>query len=150
MHCTGYESCWRNIPFIFRPNIFISISEFSKVIQWRKLSEMATQESQNGSGWKWPLKVTWSSLLAQARSCRDNCPGPRLSNFWISPRMETSLPLWQPMPVTGHSHDKKGFSSMIRWKFMCFNLCPLPLLLSLGVTEKSLFHSLPSGIYTHW
>jgi len=32
----------------------------------------------------------------------------------------------------------KKFFLMFRWNFLCFSLCPLPLVLSLGTTEKSL------------
>jgi len=32
----------------------------------------------------------------------------------------------------------KKFFLMFRWNFLCFRLCPLPLVLSLGTTEKSL------------
>ena len=32
----------------------------------------------------------------------------------------------------------KKFFLMFRWNFLCFSLCPLPLVLSLGSTEKSL------------
>jgi len=31
----------------------------------------------------------------------------------------------------------KKFFLMFRWNFLCFNLCPLPLVLLLGTTEKS-------------
>jgi len=32
----------------------------------------------------------------------------------------------------------KMFLLTFRWNFLCFSLCPLPLVLSLGTTEKSL------------
>jgi len=32
----------------------------------------------------------------------------------------------------------KKFFLMFRWNLLCFSLCPLPLVLSLGTTEKSL------------
>jgi len=32
----------------------------------------------------------------------------------------------------------KKFFLVFRWNFLCFSLCPLPLVLSLGTTEKSL------------
>ena len=32
----------------------------------------------------------------------------------------------------------KKFFLMFRWNFLCFSLCPLPLVLLLGTTEKSL------------
>jgi len=33
------------------------------------------------------------------------------------------------------------FFLMFTWNFLCFSLCPLPLVLSLGTTEKSLASS---------
>jgi len=44
----------------------------------------------------------------------------------------------------------KKFFLMFSWNFLCFSLCPLPLVLSLGTTEKSLAPSPdthPSDIY---
>jgi len=35
-------------------------------------------------------------------------------------------------PVTVFDH-----CLVFRWNFMCFNLCPFPLLLSVGTTERS-------------
>jgi len=32
----------------------------------------------------------------------------------------------------------KKFFLMFSWNFLCFSLCPLPIVLSLGTTEKSL------------
>ena len=32
----------------------------------------------------------------------------------------------------------KKFFLMFSWNFLCFSLCPLPLVLPLGTTEKSL------------
>jgi len=43
----------------------------------------------------------------------------------------------QPVPGLHHFRGKKFFL-MFRWNFLCFSLCPLPLVLSLGTTEKSL------------
>ena len=44
-----------------------------------------------------------------------------------------------------------GFLLMFKLNFLCFSLCPLPLALSLGTTEKSLAQSLLTslGIYAH-
>lgn len=44
-------------------------------------------ESQNGQGWKGPLEVMLSNPLPKAGL-------PRPDSFWISPRRETSQPLW--------------------------------------------------------
>ena len=47
-----------------------------------------------------------------------------------------SLP-GQPVLVLDYPDSKKVIS-YVRWNFLYFNLCPLPLVLSLGTTEKSL------------
>jgi len=46
----------------------------------------------------------------------------------------------QPVPVLHHVRVKKFFL-MFRRNFLCCSLCPLPLVLSLGTTEKSLVPS---------
>ena len=43
----------------------------------------------------------------------------------------------QPVVVLSHPHSKKCFL-MFRWTLLCVSLCSLPLVLSLGVTEKNL------------
>jgi len=46
----------------------------------------------------------------------------------------------------------KKFSYMFKWNLLYFSLCPLPLVLSLGTTEKSLSLSslpLPHQVFTH-
>jgi len=44
-----------------------------------------------------------------------------------------------PLPKQGHLEQAaQKFSLMFTWNFLCFSLCPLPLVLSLGTTEKSL------------
>ena len=50
------------------------------------------------------------------------------------------------------THTVKRFFLIFRWNFLCISFCPLPLVLSLGTTEKNLFHPLgtfPSDIYRH-
>jgi len=46
-------------------------------------------------------------------------------------------PFGQPVAMLCHPQRKKFFL-MFRWNFLCFSLCPLPLVLPLGTTEKSL------------
>lgn len=60
------------------------------------------------------------------------------------PRTTKSSPTW----LLSHSLEHlfqclitlavKKFSSLFKWNFLNFNLCPLPLALALGTTEKSL------------
>jgi len=53
---------------------------------------------------------------------------------YLQRRRLHSLP-GQPVPVLRHSVKK--FFLMFRWNFSCFRLCPVPLLLLLGIAEKS-------------
>ena len=82
--------------------------------------------------------VIWSDLPGtcqlpgQAESPREGLPGPCPDSFWISPRMATLL-CWWLVTLT----VRKDFL-IFTWNILCFSLCPLPLVLSLGTTEKSL------------
>jgi len=55
---------------------------------------------------------------------------------YLQRRRLHSLP-GQPVPGLRHPQMKKFFLGFI-WNFLCFSLCPLPLVLSLGTTGKSL------------
>lgn len=46
----------------------------------------------------------------------------------------------QAIPVFQQSHGKNHLFLMFKWNFLCFNMCPLPLDLSLS-TEKILSQS---------
>lgn len=52
--------------------------------------------------------------------------------------MEFSQFLGQPVPTFSHPQSKKMCLLMFTWNLLCFSLCPLPLIMSLGTTEKSL------------
>lgn len=60
----------------------------------------------------------------------------------------------QPEQVLSYSHRKKKQTCflMFRQNLLCFSLWPLPLVLSLGTTERAwhcLLYIFPSGIYIH-
>ena len=94
--------------------------------------------SQAGWGWKGPLQVIWSNSSAQARPPTADCSGPCPDSFWISPSVEIpQLRRAAYLPVLGHPHNEKCFL-MLRGNLLCFSLCPLPLVLLPGSTEKSL------------
>jgi len=40
--------------------------------------------------------------------------------------------------VPGLHHPQSEFFLMFRWNFLCFSLCPLPLVLSLDTTEEKM------------
>lgn len=78
-------------------------------------------------GWSTP-----SPTPVQAGTPRGGCPGPCPGGFRRSPwKRLHSLP-GQPMPVLRHTHTQKEFTDV-----QAFN-CLLLLVLSLGVTERSL------------
>lgn len=77
-----------------------------------------------------PSTQTWSSVRA-------SWPGLFLLRFWRSPWMETPPPLQETFPLFRHPHSKRVISA-IQIEPMCFNMCLLPLALSLGSTGKSL------------
>lgn len=79
--------------------------------------------------WGWSMP---SPTPVQAGTPRGGCPGPCPGGFRRSPwKRLHSLP-GQPMPVLRHTHTQKEFTDV-----QAFN-CLLLLVLSLGVTERSL------------
>ena len=113
---------------------------YSTHFQMQDIISLIT-ESQNGWGWKGPLEVIWSNTPAQAGPPRSACLGPSPGHFWISPRMQTQLPLWATCAC---AHSPSQCFPMFRGNLLCFSLCPLPLVLLLGATEKSL---VPSSLH---
>lgn len=60
---------------------------------------------------------------------------------------------WQPVPVLSHPSNGKVFPDVQGESPGCLSLCPLPLTVTLGTTEKSWLHPLctpASGVYIHW
>lgn len=113
---------------------------------------MSCAELNDGRGGKAPLETSSAppaqSKVAQGRLCR-------AVSLWVAPRMET--PKGQLLPVLATLTVKpiffKNFFFMLKWNFLCSNVCPLHLVMSLGATENSLALSsllTPSGVYAHW
>lgn len=65
-----------------------------------------------------------------AGSATSGCPEPCPAGFWVFSQMETPQPFWTTCSSVWQWN-------VFTWNFMCFNLCPLPLVLSVGITEKS-------------
>ena len=93
-------------------------------------------ESQNGKDWKGPLWIICSNPSAKtgpSRAVRNlsrqvlNISGEGESTTSLSSLLQCSVIL-----------IVKKFFLILRWNFIYFSLCPLPLVLSLGTTEKSL------------
>lgn len=60
----------------------------------------------------------------------------RTVSSWVLsiPRVETS----QSIPVFNHPYNERSLLIMFKHIFLCFGLCLMPLVLSLGAMEKSL------------
>lgn len=87
-------------------------------------------------------KLSSPAPLLKAGSARPGCLEHCPVVFWTSPRMETPQPVWVTC-ATVWPCSKKGF----------LYLCLLPLIFSLGITEKSVASSsllLLPGTYTFW
>ena len=84
-------------------------------------------ESQNSRGWKGPLWVTQSRLHRT----------PSRRGWNISREGDSTASLGSLFQCSVTLRGKK-FLLVFRRNFLCFSLCPLPLVLSLGTTEKSL------------
>lgn len=73
---------------------------------------------------------------------------------WISRDGDSTTPLGnlcQHSCAVTVNHSKKSFI-VLRWYFLCFSLCPLPLFLSLGTTEDGhcfIFSALSHHIFVH-
>lgn len=91
--------------------------------------------------WKYLVQT-----LLRAGLCRASCSGYHLVRFLICPGMETSQPLWPPVPVFNHCNRKKQKNKQPTKKPTNQQpknpLCSLPLILSLGTSEKILAPSL--------
>ena len=73
----------------------------------------------------------------QTGSSRADCSWQCPIRFWIYLRMDTPKALWTTFFTDEPLTIKKSFL-MVKLIFPCFNLSPLPLVLSLGTTEKNL------------
>ena len=85
--------------------------------------------TQEGGGWKGPVEEAHLEQVAQ-----DNVP---LGFEHRQGRRLRKLP-GQPVLVFDHLDRKKLFSHVQLEHIMCFNLCLLPLVLSVGTLEESL------------
>jgi len=94
-------------------------------------------ESQNFRGWKGPLWVISSNHPAEARSPTAGCIGPCPGGLEYLQRTRLHNLPGQPVPGLSHPQSKQVLPH-VQTELLCFSLCPLPLVLSLGTTEKSL------------
>ena len=75
---------------------------------------------------------------AQAGSPRAGCKGPRPGGSGIISREGDSTAPLGSLCQGSVTPRMKKFFLIFRRNFLCLSLCPLPLVLSLGTTEKSL------------
>jgi len=64
-------------------------------------------ESQRGTGWNGPLRISQSNPPAKAGLPTAGCTGPCPHGFGVSPEKETPQPLVQPVPVLCHPESKE-------------------------------------------
>lgn len=98
---------------------------------------------QNGWGWKRSLEVSWTNT-----ACKAGSPEP-VAQDCVQKAFECLhrwrfilLSLWATRSHAQSPSEKvkkvdKCFLTF-QWKFLCFSLCPLSLVLSVGTPEKSL------------
>jgi len=101
--------------------------------------------------WSWWLSQTHRMAGAGRDLCGASSPTPPLKQGhlqqaaqdlvqggleYLQRRRLHSLP-GQPVPVLRHPQSEEVLPH-VQTNFLCFSLCPLPLVLSLGTTEKSL------------
>ena len=92
-------------------------------------------ESQNRRGCKGPLRVQPPCWSRVTYSRPHRTTSRQVVNICREGESTASLGSLFQCSVTLRG---KKFFLMFSWSFLCFNLCPLPLVLSLGTTEKSL------------
>ena len=94
--------------------------------------------SQNHSGWWVPLGIISSNPSAHPGSSRAGAQDCVQTAFDYLQEWRLHNLSGQLVPVLRHPHSEKSFFLMFRQNLLCFRLCPSPLVLSLGTTEKSL------------
>ena len=93
-------------------------------------------ESQHGGGWKGPLWVTQSNPRSRVTQSRLHSTAAR-RGLNISREQDSTTSLGSLLQCSITLRGKKFFL-IFSWSFLGFILCPLPLVLSLGTTGKSL------------
>lgn len=100
--------------------------------------ELVPTGSQSDWGWKASLGIIQSHPHSEQHQLKQLLRAKVRS--WISPRMETPQPLCNLFKSLTTLTEKKIV--IFKWNFLCFDFCSLLLVLSLGITEKSLALSL--------
>ena len=101
-------------------------------------------ESQNGWGWQGPLEPS-GPTPAQEGPPRGGCPGTYSSDlcpssFWASLRKRLHG-FWTTCVKCSSTHTAQQCCLVLRRSFLSSSLCPLPPVLAIGTTEKSLVPS---------
>lgn len=107
-----------------------------------------TTKSRNGWGQKESLEVSRSNPTAQTGTSRASCPESSQMALSISKDGDPTISLGRLCQSSVALTVKKSFP-MFRGSLLCFSLCPLPLVLTLGVSEKVLY-ALSLHIYRCW
>jgi len=101
-----------------------------------RTTDQYLKEPQNGWRQKRPLEIIWCKSCS-GRNIQNRLP--RTTSRWLPmiSKKETQWPLGKLCQCSVICTVKKCFL-MSRWNCLCCSLCPLPLVLSQGTTEKSL------------
>lgn len=92
------------------------------------------KKSQNDCGWKGDM-IWWSTTSSPCAKAGSPCTGFCSGSFWIS--LEKEIPQPAPCSSTLTLSQYECFFLTFRWNFLCFSLCPVPLIVLLDTTEKS-------------
>jgi len=113
---------------------FVGCSDFCTrfpinfMLQFQKMTSLwSFTQSKNGRGGKGPLGIIYSNLPVEARS--------PTAGFEYLQRRRIHNPSGQPVTVPRHPQREEVAHFGLH---LCFSLCPLSLILSLGTIEKSL------------
>ena len=111
----------------------LMVLKHSEYLQWGCRGKAGT-ESQNYWGWKGPLEVISSNLLAQAGPPEANCPGPHPDD--LQPPLATCTSAWSSSQKKKTNPKQNTCFPMFRGNLLYFSFCPLPLVPSLGITAS--------------
>lgn len=124
-------------------SLWLIICNFLKV--WITRPQKQSYCSQNQAG---PLEMSSTTPFAQSRLSYSNSLLRSASNcMWNISRDRGYSTSQSKLFHCSASCTLKFFYFMLKHNFLWFGMCPLPLVLSLDVTEKRL--PLPNEIFTH-
>jgi len=126
---SNYKLNWHNTTF----TVYSIYSIFSGLLPLSSSSQNPRMVGVGKALWGSPSPTPCRSRITQSRLQRTSS-GQGLS---ISREGDSTSPLGS-LGQGSVTLTVKRLFLLFRWNFLCFSLCPLPLVLLLGTTEKSL------------